>query len=233
MLVNGATGEVIGTTEHRAPLGTWWSDLFFCLRRINQGYRTLWGLGPYTPPDSAQGFYACPKTGESDACGWGPFWCASLDCVTSNDGGQKWPVKKRDAVKFSYVNQDIPWHVPRDKACDWDRDWVRIQFTEIGKNTEVSRWINGLTWGIKYYKSWGHEEEGSTLTIKLTVSAPTPAPNAAVGPKQVTTPQILVLGQKDKKMLTGTPAPEPIRESGPLTSELRAQHAPSGLDNPL
>ena len=145
MLVNGAAGEVISTTEHRAPLGTWWSDLFFCLRRINQGYRTLWGLGPYTPPDSAQGFYACPKTGESDACGWGPFWCASLDCVTSNDGGQKWPVKKRNAVKFSYVNQDVPRHVPRDKACDRDRDWVRIQFTEMGKNTEVSHWINGLT----------------------------------------------------------------------------------------
>ena len=30
-MVNGATGEVIGTTEHRVPLGTWWPDLFFCL----------------------------------------------------------------------------------------------------------------------------------------------------------------------------------------------------------
>nr|XP_036856122.1 MLV-related proviral Env polyprotein-like [Manis javanica] len=213
MLVNSATGEVISTTEHRAPLGTWWPDLFFCLRQINQGYRTLWGLGPYVPLASAQGFYACPEAGKGESCGWGPFWCARLDC-------------------------GIPRHVPRDKACDQDRDWVRIQFTEKGKKTEVSRWVNGLTWGIKYYKSWGHEEEGSTLTIKLIVSAPTPSPNAAVGPNQVKIPQKPSnqnkgLGQKDKKMSTGTFTPEPIRGPGPSTSGLWAQHTPSGLDNPM
>ena len=108
----------------------------------------------------------------------------------------------------------------------------------MGKKTEVLRRINGLTWGIKYYKSWGHGEEGSTLTIKLTVSAPTPVPNAAVGPNQVITPlnpsnQNKGLGQKDKKMSTRTLAPEPIKKPGPSTSELRAQHAPSGLDKPL
>ncbi|KAI5126013.1 T-Cell Surface Glycoprotein Cd5 [Manis pentadactyla] len=118
---------------------------------------------------------------------------------------------KQDAVKFSYVNQGIPRHVPMDKACDRrDQDWVRIQFTETGKKTEVSRWIKGLKWGIKYYKYGGHgEHEGSVLTIKLAVSSP----STAVRPNPVTNPQTPSiqdkgLGQRDEKMSTGR-TPEP------------------------
>nr|XP_036874378.1 MLV-related proviral Env polyprotein-like isoform X1 [Manis javanica]XP_036874380.1 MLV-related proviral Env polyprotein-like isoform X1 [Manis javanica] len=216
MLVNGATGEVISTIEHTAPLGTWWPDLFFCLRQINHSYRTV-------PPNLARshGFYACPETGKGASCGAGrDFWCAKWDCVTSNDGDWRWPVTKKDAVKFSYVNQGIPRHVPmalyKDKACDRrDQDWVRIQFTEMGKKTEVSCWIKGLTWGIAYYKYGGHE--GSNLTIKLAVSTPS---SVFIGPNPVVRLQQQVihpqkpsnqnkdLGQRDEKMLTGrTPAP--------------------------
>ena len=70
------------------------------------------------------------------------FFCASWDCVTSNDGDWRWTVTKIDSVKFTYVNKGIPHHQPmalyKTKACDRrDQDWVRVQFTEMGKNTEV------------------------------------------------------------------------------------------------
>ena len=121
----------------------------------------------------------------------------------------------------------------KTKACDkTDQDWVRVQFTETGKNTEVSRWINGLAWGMVYYKYGGHA--GSTLIIKLTVSTPT----APVGPNPFINPQKPSiqdkgLSKKDEKMPTRTLAPEPMRGPGPLTSALWAQHTPSGIDNPM
>ncbi|KAI5155836.1 Leucine Zipper Tumor Suppressor 3-Like [Manis pentadactyla] len=93
-----------------------------------------------------------------------------------------------------------------DKSCDRrDQDWVRIQFTKTGKKTEVSRWIKGLKWGIKYYKYGGHgEHEGSILTIKLAVSTS----STAIGPNPVIHPQTPSiqdkgLGQRDEKMSTG------------------------------
>ncbi|KAI5280028.1 Endogenous Retrovirus Group S71 Member 1 Env Polyprotein [Manis pentadactyla] len=191
---------------------------FICLQRtrqpehsINHGYRTV-------PPNLARshGFYACPETGKGKSCGWErDFWCAKWDCVTLNDGDWRWPVTKKDAVKFSYVNQGIPRHVTmalyKDKACDRrDQDWVRVQFTETGKKTEASRWINRLTWGLAYYKYGGHE--GSTLTIKLAVSTPS---SIFIGPNPVVHLQQPVihpqkpsnqnkdLGQRDEKMSTG------------------------------
>uniref|UniRef100_A0A8D0S5C6 Envelope glycoprotein n=1 Tax=Sus scrofa TaxID=9823 RepID=A0A8D0S5C6_PIG len=183
LIIDPHTGVTVNSTRGVAPRGTWWPELHFCLRLINPAAKS-------TPPNLVRsyGFYCCPGTEKEKYCGGsGESFCRRWSCVTSNDGDWKWPISLQDRVKFSFVNSGPGKYkvmkLYKDKSCSpSDLDYLKISFTEKGKQENIQKWINGMSWGIVFYKYGGGA--GSTLTIRLRVETGTEPP-VAVGPNKV------------------------------------------------
>nr|AAM29193.1 env protein [Porcine endogenous retrovirus B] len=183
LIIDPDTGVTVNSTRGVAPRGTWWPELHFCLRLINPAVKS-------TPPNLVRsyGFYCCPGTEKEKYCGGsGESFCRRWSCVTSNDGDWKWPISLQDRVKFSFVNSGPGKYkvmkLYKDKSCSpSDLDYLKISFTEKGKQENIQKWINGMSWGIVFYKYGGGA--GSTLTIRLRIETGTEPP-VAVGPDKV------------------------------------------------
>lgn len=110
--------------------------------------------------------------------GSGESFCRRWSCVTSNDRDWKWSAFPQDWVKFSFVNSGPGKYkimeLYKDKSCSpSDLDYLKVSFTEKGKRENIQKWINGMSWGIVFYKYGGGA--GSTLTIRLRIeTAPPP-----------------------------------------------------------
>uniref|UniRef100_A0A8D0V5W2 Envelope glycoprotein n=1 Tax=Sus scrofa TaxID=9823 RepID=A0A8D0V5W2_PIG len=203
LLTDSSTGITINSTQREAPLGTWWPELHVCLRLVIPGLNTM-----STPPDilRAYGFYVCPGPPNNEEYCGNPrdFFCKKWSCVTSNDGYWKWPTSRQDRVSFSFVNSYTSYNqfnYGHGRWKDWQRqtqnrqiscspsdlDYLKISFTEKGKRENIQKWINGMSWGVVYYRgSWGGE--GSILTIRLRIETQMEPP-VAVGPNKVLTEQ--------------------------------------------
>uniref|UniRef100_A0A8D0R868 Envelope glycoprotein n=1 Tax=Sus scrofa TaxID=9823 RepID=A0A8D0R868_PIG len=191
LLTDSSTGITINSTQREAPLGTWWPELHVCLRLVIPDLNTM-----STPPDilRAYGFYVCPGPPNNEKSCGNPrdFFCKQWSCVTSNDGYWKWPTSRQDRVSFSYVNtytsskqfNYLDWIKQKTTNCSpSDLDYLKISFTEKGKQENIQKWINGMSWGVVYYRgSWGGE--GSILTIRLRIETQMEPP-VAVGPNKV------------------------------------------------
>lgn len=174
-IVDVDSGKVINSSQTSAPPGTWWPELGFCLRDINPTAKT-------NPPNliRSYGFYACPGTSDERKCGGSSeFFCRQWACVTSNDGDWKWKVSPTDLVTLSFANTGpgryviLPLYA--GKSCHpSDLDYIKVQFTEIGKNTPIFIWsTSSYFWGIVYNK-YGNQP-GSLIQIRHTMeSLPSP-----------------------------------------------------------
>nr|AAL87624.1 envelope glycoprotein [Porcine endogenous retrovirus] len=194
LLTDSGTGININSTQGEAPLGTWWPELYVCLRSVIPGLNDQ-----ATPPDvlRAYGFYVCPgPPNNEEHCG-NPrdFFCKQWNCVTSNDGYWKWPTSQQDRVSFSYVNtytssgqfNYLTWiRTGSPKCSPSDLDYLKISFTEKGKQENILKWVNGMSWGMVYYGGSG-KQPGSILTIRLKINQLEPP--MATGPNTVLTGQ--------------------------------------------
>nr|AAC16765.1 env protein [Sus scrofa] len=191
LITDSGTGININNTQGEAPLGTWWPDLYVCLRSVIPSLTS--------PPDilHAHGFYVCPgPPNNGKHCG-NPrdFFCKQWNCVTSNDGYWKWPTSQQDRVSFSYVNtytssgqfNYLTWiRTGSPKCSPSDLDYLKISFTEKGKQENILKWVNGMSWGMVYYGGSG-KQPGSILTIRLKINQLEPP--MAIGPNTVLTGQ--------------------------------------------
>nr|ABM65597.1 envelope glycoprotein [Sus scrofa] len=123
------------------------------------------------------------------------FFCKQWNCVTSNDGYWKWPTSQQDRVSFSYVNtytssgqfNYLTWiRTGSPKCSPSDLDYLKISFTEKGKQENILKWVNGMSWGMVYYGGSG-KQPGSILTIRLKINQLEPP--MAIGPNTVLTGQ--------------------------------------------
>lgn len=201
-------GEIISSAQTIAPAGTWWPELGFCFRTINPTARSY-------PPNliRSYGFYACPGATKYRNCGRpDEFFCRSWSCVTSNDGDWKWSVDSTDGITFSFANPGPGPHVTiplyAGKPC-YPRDYVRVQFTEKGKQTPLTTWLNGLSWGLVYYR-YG-SKPGSLLSIRLKIESSPPVP---IGPDKVLSEQ----GPPGPQKLTSQPLPPLTKTTHPPQS---------------
>ena len=153
LLTDSGTGININSTQGKAPLGTWWPELYVCLRSVIPGLNDQ-----ATPPDvlRAYGFYVCPGPPNNEEYCGNPqdFFCKQWSCVTSNDGNWKWPVSQQDRVSYSFVNNPTSYNqfnYGHGRWKDWqqrvqkdvrnkqischslDLDYLKISFTEKGK----------------------------------------------------------------------------------------------------
>nr|AAT06256.1 envelope glycoprotein [Sus scrofa] len=191
LITDSGTGININSTQGEAPLGTWWPDLYVCLRSVIPSLAT--------PPDilHAHGFYVCPGPPNNEKHCGNPrdFFCKQWNCVTSNDGYWKWPTSQQDRVSFSYVNtytssgqfNYLTWiRTGSPKCSPSDLDYLKISFTEKGKQENILKWVNGMSWGMVYYGGSG-KQPGSILTIRLKINQLEPP--MATGPNTVLTGQ--------------------------------------------
>nr|AAL87626.1 envelope glycoprotein [Porcine endogenous retrovirus] len=202
LLTDSGTGININSTQGEAPLGTWWPELYVCLRSVIPGLNDQ-----ATPPDvlRAYGFYVCPGPPNNEEYCGNPqdFFCKQWSCVTSNDGNWKWPVSQQDRVSYSFVNNPTSYNqfnYGHGRWKDWqqrvqkdvrnkqischslDLDYLKISFTEKGKQENIQKWVNGMSWGIVYYGGSGRKK-GSVLTIRLRIETQMEPP-VAIGPNK-------------------------------------------------
>ena len=90
-LQNGLTREMVNVNSTTAihPPNTWWPDLYFDLKLM---VNVPWTRGYL----QEQGFWACPGAPRHDwkTCGGAQdSYCKTWECVTSNDGPQRWKVE--------------------------------------------------------------------------------------------------------------------------------------------
>lgn len=167
-------GKIMTSAQTIAPVGTWWPELGFCLRD------TIRTVGT-NPPNMARrkGFYACPGDTNYEDCGRSnEFFCKSWACVTSNDGDWKWSVSSTDRITFSFANPGPGKHVTiplyAGKPCSpRDLDYIKVRFTNKGKQTPLTTWLKGLSWGLVYY-DYG-SKPGSLIQIRLKIESPPPS----------------------------------------------------------
>nr|BAC40257.1 unnamed protein product [Mus musculus] len=207
VITNTATGTVINSTSHLAPIGTWFPDLVFDLCALADGTWDPLGLvwGCQHPAQHSElrrtPFYVCPGEGRSPqqtaTCG-GPesYFCAYWGCEST--GSISWtPPIKDDLIKVqrSPGSESQGWGYglqPKLDAndlggpCSSNCNPITVQFTPKGK--ESVGWEKGKTWGLRLYVS-GYDY-GVMFTIQLSARQGMPlGPNPALPPVGLTVTQ--------------------------------------------
>ncbi|XP_066877628.1 uncharacterized protein [Kogia breviceps] len=195
------TGDIIWSVSHTAAPWTWWPDLFpdVCKLAIGAPY---WDLEEHYDQNTvpsvtlnrgdysgmgchnsyrrsrlrAYPFYVCPGSHRHQSLnygcgGTGSFYCQSWGCETTGDTYWK-PTSSWDFIKVmaNYTHhEDLQTFVP--ECSNWCHP-LKISFSEPGKKNK--NWINGHSWGIRFYK--GGYDDGLLMTILLKIETPTPVP---------------------------------------------------------
>uniref|UniRef100_A0A8C9CAV5 Envelope protein n=1 Tax=Phocoena sinus TaxID=42100 RepID=A0A8C9CAV5_PHOSS len=192
------TGDVIWSVSHTAAPWTWWPDLFpdVCKLAIGapnwdtahshdrQNAPSIPGrAGQYGCQNSGTRqklsnptFYVCPgfhrhRSLNYQCGGKEHFYCKSWGCETTGDTYWK-PTSGWDFIKVTanYTHPTNPLTY-RPECTKWCHP-LKISFSKPGKKDK--NWINGHSWGIRFYKE-GYND-GLLMTIKLKIETPTPVP---------------------------------------------------------
>uniref|UniRef100_A0A8C9CKA7 Envelope protein n=1 Tax=Phocoena sinus TaxID=42100 RepID=A0A8C9CKA7_PHOSS len=133
----------------------------------------------------ALSFYVCPgfhrhRSLNYQCGGTEHFYCKSWGCETTGDTYWK-PTSGWDFIKVmaNYTHQKTrsqgnPQWANVPECSKWCHP-LKISFSEPGKKDK--NWINGHSWGIRFYKE--RYDDGLLMTIKLKIETPTPVP---IGP---------------------------------------------------
>lgn len=170
-------------------------------------------------------FYVCPKDGRDRATayrcgGYQEYFCSQWGCETTGDAYWK-PSSGWDSitVRRNYTKPD-----PDGNTCYHSRGWkqqgkalslpLNITFVK-GRATDVTQWMVGKTWGLRWYLSG--KDKGLTLKIKLKVENPQTLP---IGPNTVLSDQRAPNPRQPPKGPHPTPAATlaPAGRSYPSTS---------------
>uniref|UniRef100_A0A8C9CUE3 Envelope protein n=1 Tax=Phocoena sinus TaxID=42100 RepID=A0A8C9CUE3_PHOSS len=201
------TGDVIWSVSNIAPPWTWWPNLFpdVCKLAIGapgwdlEDYYDQHNVPKIlsTRADSsgkgckngirrtglrAPAFYVCPgfhrhRSLNYKRGGTENFYCKSWGCETTGDTYWK-PTSAWDFIKvtanYTHTTSGGPQPISPECLNNWCHP-LKISFSEPGKKDK--KWINGHSWGIRFYKE-GYDD-GLLMTIKLKIETPTPVP---IGP---------------------------------------------------
>ncbi|XP_069396461.1 uncharacterized protein [Delphinus delphis] len=224
------TGDVTWSISHTAPPWTWWPDLFpdVCKLAIGAPYWDLEGYyDQHNAPSelltradySGEGcknqvrrswlrtlsFYVCPgfhrpRSLNYKCGGTENFYCQNWGCETTGDTYWR-PTSTWDFITVTANYTHTSYRGPQSVApeCSGWCHPLKISFSNPGKRDK--EWINGHSWGIRFYKN-GYDL-GILMTLKLKIETPAPV---SIGPNPVLGPALLppnpVLGPP-----TVTPSP--------------------------
>nr|ACX69257.1 envelope [Orcinus orca] len=206
------TGGVTWSISHTAPPWTWWPDLFpdVCKLAIGAPYWDLEGYyDQHNAPSelltradySGEGcknqvrrswlrtlsFYVCPgfhrpRSLNYKCGGTENFYCQNWGCETTGDTYWR-PTSTWDfiTVTANYTHTSYRGPQPVAPECSGWCQPFKISFSNPGKRDK--EWINGHSWGIRFYKN-GYDS-GILMTLKLKIETPAPVsigPNPVLGP---------------------------------------------------
>ena len=140
-------------------------------------------MGKGFPPDAGVlGMPGPPEDQMEDLGGAQDYFCKSWDCVTSDDGPQRWEVGNQDLLNFSFA-KPTPRALgdptfERGESCNYAQ--VKIRFNRKKAKKERA-WISGLSWEIQTRMVAGTQIYGEIIIISQILE---PTQIHSIGPTQ-------------------------------------------------